>query len=95
MPKRSTFKVFKKKIFTGSLVLEANGHRIRVWYLWDQRNCVFRIIRVREVIGPDGGVNEVSGDSDGDQDRDDGGDINAMRFSLGKMGDQGEGSVRV
>ena len=35
MPKRSTtFKVFKKTLFTGSLVLEANGHCIRVWYLW-------------------------------------------------------------
>ena len=89
--------MFNQQILIRSIIIEANGHRLRVWFLWDQVNCVFRIIRVREVIGPDGGVKDVDGGdgSDGDQDGGDGGDINAVKFRLDKVGGQSKSSAGV
>ena len=50
----------ESNIVTTAVNLDANGLRVRVWLLWDQRNCVLRVTRVVEVIGPNG----VNGDVD-------------------------------
>ena len=86
-----------QSIITKTMFLDANGHRLKIWFIWDQINCVLRVIRVREVIGPDGGVKDVDGGdgSDGDQDGGDGGDINAMKFRLDKVGGQSKSTAGV
>ena len=79
-----------QSIITKTMFLDANGHRLKIWFIWDQINCVLRVIRVREVIGPDGLVKEIG--SDGDDDGS--GDVDACKVGVKRdVGEHGHGGA--